>query len=498
MGQSSSKEPKLKENLIHPESTTIQSSQPQSIKKLKDGSSHKRKHRSLSVSNAEYAEAVNKDTEPQTTPCIVYRHRISFFFMGICALSLQSFINVIANKALGAGKYAPLIFLFLYIPQVTLRIFADYWTKSISYHKRILLTASMDTVGLILLFTFMDHSSSIEDDSLIHLPRLMVLLSVLIIGGASSVGEVTGFGYTTFYHPSCINFISAGNGFGAFLGATIALVQNFFYIDNHHIVAGCFIIPLGLCTAYFIGLTHGHTRSGSISVVQEEEEEEEERSEAAEMSNLADGIENDVELFKENMKKGKVDVRHHKIGALKTIKLLAVDLVAYTLPLVSVYFLYNILLGGFIAPSFDVLNDEGHTIGKYKQVYQYFVISLRLGVFLGKSSGFLQVRHLFIFPGAFLCAAVFGGLIAYAPLFMQWFILTQEGHWVLWGVALPLGWFYGASSANILYILRKECPIGLKEFALSNTTLAGAVGQLTGNLVGMGLSQTVPVRYEHM
>eukprot|EP00488_Nonionellina_sp_1-RS-2012_P004188 TRINITY_DN9373_c0_g1_i1.p1 TRINITY_DN9373_c0_g1~~TRINITY_DN9373_c0_g1_i1.p1 ORF type:complete len:111 (-),score=17.42 TRINITY_DN9373_c0_g1_i1:270-602(-) len=110
----------------------------------------------------------------------------------------------------------------------------------------------------------------------------------------------------------------------------------------------------------------------------------------------------------------------------------------------------------------------------------------------------MNIRHLFVFPSAFLFATVFGALIAYAPVLMKWIILTSGGHWVLWSIALPLGWFYGASSANILYLLRKECPIGLKEFALSNTTLAGAVGQLTGNIVAMGLAQTVPDRYEDM
>jgi len=459
----------------------------------------------LSVEKEEYDAAVNEQT---WSKMMIYRHRFSFFFMGICALSLQSFINVIANKALGAGKFASLIFLFLYIPQVTLRIFADYWTKALSYHVRILLTAGLDAIGLILLYTFMDKSSSIPDESLMHAERLLVLLSVLIIGAASSVGEVTSFGYTTFFHPSCINFQSAGNGFGAFLGATIALIQNLLHFDNKHIVIGCFAIPSGLLVAYFLGLTHSHTRGGNISVVvqpddHDVDDEVEHGSEMRDMSTTNRGqVEVEVEIRQhvqgEKNKDDMDDIRTRKIGAIMTLKLLAVDLFKYTFPLVSVYFLYNVMLGGFIAPSFDVLDDDGVTIPAYKEVYQYFVMSMRLGVFLGKSSGFLQVRRLWVFPGAFVVATVVASLIAYAPKLMHWIILESGGHWMLWVLACPLGWFYGASSANILYILRKECPVTLKEFALSNTTLAGAVGQLTGNIVAIGLSETVPKRYEDM
>ena len=119
-------------------------------------------------------------------------------------------------------------------------------------------------------------------------------------------------------------------------------------------------------------------------------------------------------------------------------------------------------------------------------------------MFLGKSSGFLHVSRLMVFPSLFSIGCVFGGLVAYAPVAMEWFILEPRGHWTIWGIALPLGWLYGATAANVLFGIRNDCRTELREFALSNVTFASALGQTMGSVVAMLVSRTVPCRYCNM
>ena len=78
---------------------------------------------------------------------------------------------------------------------------------------------------------------------------------------------------------------------------------------------------------------------------------------------------------------------------------------------------------------------------------------------------------------------------------MTWFILDNMGHWTVWIMALPLGWVYGATSSNILFGIRSDCPPKLREFALSNVTFAAAFGQTIGNICSIFLSDTVLDRY---
>lgn len=145
---------------------------------------------------------------------------------------------------------------------------------------------------------------------------------------------------------------------------------------------------------------------------------------------------------------------------------------------------------------FDITDRAtGSIIKEFKKIYQYFVFSLRIGVFLGKSSGFLHITKLLVFPALFSFGCVFGGLLAYEPEMMEWFLVNSGGHWTIWGIALPLGWTYGATGSNVLFGVRNDSRDELREFALSNVTFASALGQTLGNIVAIFVSGTVPSRF---
>ena len=258
-------------------------------------------------------------------------------------------MNVIANKALGAGKHTAVIMLALYLPQVILRIYTEYWTKWISYRGRLMLTAALSVTALILLYSFMDKSASIPDESLCHLSRICVLLSTTLTGLSTTIGSVTGFGYCTFYEKQCTNCMSAGEGFGALLGSGISLIQNEMHFSNKAIIIGCFSFPIGLTIAYAVGLTHSSKdRAGKNEVAS---------ASSSEMTVAVDG-----EKITPKPSDGELDSvadelaikdACEQISARMTIKLLVVDLCKYTFPLFCVYFLYNIVIAGFIAPSVE-------------------------------------------------------------------------------------------------------------------------------------------------
>ena len=77
-------------------------------------------------------------------------------------------------------------------------------------------------------------------------------------------------------------------------------------------------------------------------------------------------------------------------------------------------------------------------------------------------------------------------------------ILEIGGHWMMWIMALPLGWTYGATSSNIYFAIRNDCPQRLKEFALSNVAFASTAGQVVGNIAAIFISGTVFKRYADM
>ena len=110
----------------------------------------------------------------------------------------------------------------------------------------------------------------------------------------------------------------------------------------------------------------------------------------------------------------------------------------------------------------------------------------------------MHFRKLWIFPLLFSLGCSFSACLAFAPTTMRWFILQTPGHWSIWAIALPLGWTYGSTSANVLFGIRTDCAPKLKEFALSNVTFAASLGQTLGNIVAMFLSRTVPMRFVDM
>ena len=253
--------------------------------------------------------------------------------------------------------------LALYVPQVILRVYTDYWTKLLSYHIRLLTTSILGAFALILLYWFMDESADIPDSELGHLSRMCVLLSITMIGLSTTIGEATACGYCVHFDKQCTNTMSSGGGFGALLGASISLIQNELEFSNRAIVCGCFAFPVGLAVSYSLGITHENVRIASESVT-------------GSMSSIVSpkrlpsqssaGSSCEMVITRPTSSDGEIsektpdfsadefdlkDVQKKRIGARRTIRLLVVDLITYTFPLFSVYFLYQIVLAGFIAPS---------------------------------------------------------------------------------------------------------------------------------------------------
>ena len=141
-------------------------------------------------------------------------------------------------------------------------------------------------------------------------------------------------------------------------------------------------------------------------------------------------------------------------------------------------------------------DESDKPIKSYKKVYQYFVLSLRIGVFAGKSSpNLFYISQYWVFPAFYSVSCVFCGLIAFAPKLMKWFVITNEGHWILWLFGLPLGFAYGATSAMAYFGIRKDMPKDKKEFALSNITTSATFGQVLGTIFAKVISEYVPDRH---
>ena len=115
---------------------------------------------------------------------------------------------------------------------------------------------------------------------------------------------------------------------------------------NKAVIVGCFVFPVGLTISYTFGVTHSNAdREKECIQIQ---------------TKTCDATDDVLESAS----------TPDRIGARRTIKLLAVDLLTYTFPLFAVYFLYQvslrpayitfiicclfvgqIVLAGFIAPS---------------------------------------------------------------------------------------------------------------------------------------------------
>lgn len=181
---------------------------------------------------------------------------IAFFLIGLSACALQAFFSAIANSALGRAKNTSVMFMALYVPQVTLCLCIDYWTKWLSYHTRIAISTLLFTIAMLILYSYIDESTCITGDCLIHPSRILVIFATVLNGIATTIASVTALGYCTFYHGQCTNMLSFGAGFGGLLGAFICFVQNHCGFTNKGISVTCIIFPLILAFSYFFMLKH--------------------------------------------------------------------------------------------------------------------------------------------------------------------------------------------------------------------------------------------------
>ena len=135
------------------------------------------------------------------------------------------------------------------------------------------------------------------------------------------------------------------------------------------------------------------------------------------------------------------------ISAIKTFRILYFDLAKYMLPIVAVYFLHNVLLTAYIATSYEVIDEEtGLQDLSLKKVYQYFILSARIGVFVGKASPtFFHIKQFYVLPFFYIFGMIYSMMLAYAPELMHFFIFDHTGHWISWIIAVPLGFAYGAT-----------------------------------------------------
>ena len=135
------------------------------------------------------------------------------------------------------------------------------------------------------------------------------------------------------------------------------------------------------------------------------------------------------------------------VSMFQTVKILYIDLAAYMIPLFGVYFVYNIILGAYISTSYEQIDPNTNLQdASLKVVFQYFILSARIGVFLGKASPtFFHVRQYGWFFYVFIFGLIYAMLLAYAPDLMNFFIFSSSGHWISWIIAIPLGFAYGAT-----------------------------------------------------
>lgn len=226
-------------------------------------------------------------------------------------------------------------------------------------------TSILGAFALIVLYCFMDDSADLPDPGLLYVSRMCVLLSITMIGLSTTIGEATACGYCVHFDKQCTNTMSSGGGFGALLGASISLIQNEFQFSNKVVLIGCFTFPVGLAISYSLGINHGtvsgKSKSHSISRASISQSTPKRLSS---QSSIDSGCE--MVITRPTSSDGEIsektpdfsvdefdikDVQNKRIGAWRTIKLLVVDLMTYTFPLFAVYFLYQIVLAGFIAPS---------------------------------------------------------------------------------------------------------------------------------------------------
>ena len=152
-----------------------------------------------------------------------------------------------------------------------------------------------------------------------------------------------------------------------------------------------------------------------------------------------------------------------------SMKILYVDLARYMIPLFGVYFVYNVILGAYISTSYEKIDPITNLPDAIlKKVFPYFILSARIGVFLGKASPtFFYVRRYNLFFYVFIFGLIYAMLLAYAPHFMNFFIFDSTGHWISWSIAIPLGFAYGATC---MYITHLHLSLVLTKFKICHMT----------------------------
>ena len=384
--------------------------------------------------------------------------------------TITQFYQGVAGHALGAGgKNVAVMVLAQYITQTLVGLATPYWVPRFSHRTRIWTMAVLFVLNISVFAVMYGQSVALHEDehSLLHFPRICILLCVVTNAVAGIVTEITCMQYTALYDGRTTNGFSTGSGIGGLLGASWAMASEPWPTIS---ILSLLVFPVIIVVAFFYILPHHQRRASS-------------RGSATKIDFV------DEPVLKEETQNA---FDSSKETPLSMTKMILITFWVYSLPLLITYSGFELIRSGFVKatwPKFKTSKDPGF--------YLKFNWAFRVTSAIGKSStNFYATSKYWIFPLiVFAVGAVFGCVYAMGLAGVVELFLRDDFYGriiVLTVLTLPLGFAYGSTSSNVYYALNMDVEDeGLREFVLGNMRQVNTYGQILGNVVAYILHEFV-------
>eukprot|EP01083_Nonionella_stella_P292934 996307_1 len=385
------------------------------------------------------------DTHQLPQESFPWNQYICFLLINCAATAAVQFYQGIAKNALSV-RSVPAIIFSQYAMQMFCNLTTPYWTSWLSHKTRIRIST--------FLFIFNFPLQSLVFQSNDHITLGCVMLN----GMAAVITEITLLQYGSFYHKSCINAISTGSGIGGLIGASWALTITEKWLTPKVSILACLVCPATVVVTFFFILPAPPVTSTPKKVLEIEIEGCKPTRVSNARNNTFDGSEMNI---------------------CTLMKFIFVDFWVYSIPLFGVYFGFEVTRSIFVSNVFS-----GVFYGRFNWVFRF------ASSFGKMSTNLCIIKKYCVYPIIVGGVAMVMSSFYFVPVMGQFVTFFQDQHigqmLMFLMIAIPLGFAYGGTSANIYYAIRENVEdIKLREFALGNVRQAVTWGQILGNVLAL-------------
>ena len=399
-------------------------------------------------------------------PC--YKIPLAFWFLGL--LNNAPYVIMLASaKAISEGGTA-LVFLANCVPSLLLKLSAPYWFDKVSYHQRIVSAGLLMASSFSVVAIFSGHQA-------VELQLVGVALASAQGGlGEASLLALAGMCDSRRNTKNCITCFASGTGLAGVFGFLWKFVWNdWLKFTLEQTLGMATLLALAFTTIYVknlwdVDLLKAAPREEVVAL--------------AEGMDLGLVIDNTDASIQETDDKSSADQEDSGSAVNRVEDMtpgerlrLVRSLYPYMIPLFVVYAAeYSLQAGTWSAIGFPVTSLKARD-----EFYEYSNWMYQAGVFLSRTSGTLFTAPLYILwlmPVLQCINVAFFWWVASAHVFYNYWLLIP---------CFYVGLLGGGVYVNGYLRICADLPIEHREFALSATSVAEAVGIMMADFTGLFL-----------